>query len=60
MRGFNAGGVGLASWSAMVADLTSGLVLELWGTEEDGEVGGVDAGEPGAGSFAKLSLLRSI
>src|ERR1700743_1195069 len=59
-RGLSDGGTGVWSWLSMVADLTSGLVLELCGPEEEGDSGGVELGDVPAGSFAKLSLSSNI
>jgi hypothetical protein len=59
-RGFRDGGTGAWSCLWMTADLTSGLVLELWGPDDGGERGGVEVGESAVGSLEKFSLSSSI
>jgi hypothetical protein len=59
-KGFNDGGTGVWSCVSIVADLTSGLVLELCGPEDEGDSGGVELGDVVPGSFAKLSLSSNI
>ena len=58
-KGLSIGGTLLLWSSDNLACFTSGLVLELCGPDESGEVGGVEAVEAVSGSLTKLSLLRS-